>query len=205
MPPRKALGHVPPSGNPRVPVPPIRFEEVEGKAPRQARATQASGRVKRRGFVAVVTSLLVRIFALYTIIAALFTCSSRPFSFQYSAKDSRAICRSLAQGKSHLLPVITPLVRSAHATIDPYTGPYVKAIRPYTQSAWKTTRPYAQRAQKQGKVVYNKHLEPMRKKAIKRGRAYTDPHIKTFNKHYRAQVQPRVDSACAWRASSTFT
>lgn len=140
-------------------------------------------------------SLLVRLFAAYTIVAALFTCSTHPFSFNYSATDSRAICRSLAHGKSHLVPLATPLVRSAHQRIDPYTGPYVKAVKPYTQAAWKTARPYYRQAQKQGKVVYNRHLEPVRKKAIKRGRAYTDPHVKTLNRHYQKQVQPHVDSA----------
>ncbi|UZJ56436.1 hypothetical protein CBS101457_005756 [Exobasidium rhododendri] len=201
--PRKAMGSVPPSGNPKVPTPPVRFDENETSQSLTATARGSkqnhvsSSRITKRksggGFTGFITYFAVRIFALYAIVAALFTCSSHPFQFNYSAKDPRAVCRSLAHGKSHLVPIVTPLLHSAHEKVDPYTAPYIKIVKPYTDSAWKTARPFVRQAEKQGKIVYNRHLEPMRKKALKKGKTYTDPHVKNFNKHYKKQVQPHLD------------
>lgn len=191
MPPKKARGSIPPSGNPKVPVPPIRFEEYEQGANRKITSSKSA---KRRSFSDFLTYIFIRFLAIYFIIGALFTCSTHPFQFDYSTKDSNSICRSLAHGKNHIVPVLSPYIHSAHQRINPYTGPYIDAVKPYTQIAWKKAKPYYKQAEKQSKSVYNKHLEPRRKKAIKRARSYFDPHIKKVNKQYQKQVQPHVDS-----------
>jgi hypothetical protein len=164
MPPRKA------------PAPPYQFAEDR----RSVR--------KRRSFSEALTYLFIRFLGGYFIIGALFTCSTEPFSFDYSKNDANAMCRNLAYGKQVLAPVL-------HRA-DPYLDPYVKAVKPYAQKVW----PYYNRAQKKGKVVYQKRIEPLRKEAIKRGRSYSDPHIKKFNKEYRKKVQPHVDSK--WQVGS---
>lgn len=189
MPPRKSVSTR--SANNKVPVPPVKFEN--GKSPNQS-LQKTSRSPKRRGFTGFLTYLAIRFITLYTLVAALFTCSSSPFTFNYSTNDARAICRSLAHGKAQLIPIITPAIQSIHDKVDPYTGPYVKAVSPYTRAAWKTAKPYYRQAAKQGQFVYKKRIDPLRKKAIKRGRAYTDPHIKNVNKHYSKQVKPHVDS-----------
>lgn len=175
-------------------MPPIHFDKQEENA-RSNRLQKASPKTaKRRTFSDLLTYLFIRFLGIYFVIGALFTCSTQPFSFDYSTKDPNSVCRNLAFAKNHIAPVLSPLVHSAHQRIDPYTGPYVRAVKPYTQTAWKTAKPYYKQASKQGRNVYNKHVEPMRKKAIKRGRAYSDPHVKKFNKQYQKQVQPHVDS-----------
>lgn len=193
MPPRKAKGSIPPSGNPKIPVPPIQFDEHEQGANRKMTSSKPA---KRRSFSDFLTFVFIRFLGIYFIIGALFTCSSHPFRFDYSTKDSNSICRSLAHGKNHIIPVLSPVIHAAHQRIHPYTGPYFDAVKPYTQAVWTKTKPYYKQAEKQSTTVYNNHVEPRRKKVIKRARSYSDPHIKKFNKQYQQQVQPHVDSEC---------
>lgn len=212
----KAIGHVPPSGNANVPTPPIRFGETavdaknvaardkrEGLAPvaaSQSSSKAASTRAGKpqtrqsRGFFGFIFSFLTRIFALYVAVGALFQCGSSPLRFDFKKDDSRGLCRNLAFAKANLVPVVKPIGDAVYAKVDPYTGPYIKAATPYTRAAWKTTKPYYVQGQKRGKALYNRHLEPVRKRTVKRGRAYADPHIKNFNAQYKKQVQPHLDS-----------
>lgn len=193
------------SARPSVPamdVPPIRFAEENSKTPNVPRPSQVASsqrstktQSKRSGsFSRWILSFALRITAVYTLFAALFTCSSRPFRFDYKIKDHRNVCRSLALGKKHALPIVTPWIQAAHSRVHPYTSPYIDAATPYAQQAWKVSKPYYNLASKHGANLYNQHVEPSRKKAWKKGKAYADPHIKVVRGHYKKQVQPRVDS-----------
>lgn len=158
------------------------------KLQRKARPRQ------RRGFLSWLFNVFFKVGIVYVVIGAFWSCGSKPFKFDYNPRDERAHCRTLAQTKAQLQPILTPYYQAAHAKVDPYTRPYVDAARPYANSAWKTTRPYYRYANKQGQKYYKKNIDPLRKQAILSARRYSDPHIKTATEHYNRQVQPHVDN-----------
>lgn len=178
-----------------MPVPAIRFADESKDAKTPVHSGRRKSDVRQSpGFFRWLVSLALRLLTYFAIFSALFTCGSSPLRFDYSTKDSRAVCRSLAHAKVHLTPLATPLVRAAHQRIDPYTGPYVRAAAPYAQKAYKLAKPHYDRAYKHGEVLYSKHVEPARKRAVKRGRAYADPHVKRINAEYKKLVQPHFDT-----------
>ncbi|MCO5566156.1 hypothetical protein L7F22_019832 [Adiantum nelumboides] len=181
-----------------VPVPPIRFatEQQDKKYQQQAKKGK-SAKIKPRtggGFFSWLFRLAFKLFSYYAIFCALFTCGSHPFSFDYSTKDERAVCRSLAHAKIRLVPIATPILKDTFAHIDPYAGPYIRAATPVVQKAYKISKPHYIRAYKYGNALYKKHVDPARKRAIKRAHAYADPHLKKLRKEYKKQVQPHVDT-----------
>lgn len=105
------------------------------------------------------------------------------------------MCRNLALSKKHVVPIVAPYAEAVQAHVDPYVGPYLRAASPFTKAAWKTASPYYKQANKHGNRLYKRHVEPVRKKAVKRTKAYLDPHIKTARGHYKQKVQPHVDTA----------
>lgn len=181
-------------------VPPIRFatEEQDKKYQQQANKIAKKQKIKntraKGGFISWLIRLALKLLSYYAIFAALFTCGSHPFNFDYSTKDQRAVCRSLAHAKIQLVPIATPILKDTFAHIDPYAGPYIRAVTPVVQKAYKFSKPHYIRAYKYGNALYKKHVDPARKRAIKRAHAYADPHLKKLQKEYKKQVQPHVDS-----------
>ncbi|CAO1623173.1 unnamed protein product [Parajaminaea phylloscopi] len=194
-----AVGSVPPGGNSKVATPPIiQFDDDVDHARKNklVKTRQAKARAQQKGgFFSWLWSLGLRIGFVYLLVGAFWTCSSSPLRFDYKTNDSRAHCRALAQAKLQLRPIAQPYVDAAYAKVQPYTKPYVDAASPYARTAWKTARPYYRYANKQGQLAYKRHIEPARKLALKRGRAYLDPHLNTAQTHYDKQVRPHVDSA----------
>lgn len=195
-----AVGSVPPGGNPNVAPPPIiQFDDDvdqarKGKLTRNQRLNRQQRGKKRGGVISWLVNFGFKVGVFYLLIGALWSCGSQPFRFDYKLNDSRSHCRALAQTKLHLQPIVSPYVDAAHAKVQPYTQPYLDAASPYAKLAWKNTRPYYRYASKQGKLAYNRHVEPARKLALKRGRAYVDPHVKTAQAHYKKQIQPHVNN-----------
>lgn len=172
----------------------IKFDDdVDNKRAKKL-SRRRQGGSSGRGFFSWLFSVLFKVGVFYMLIGAFWTCGSQPFKFDYNKRDERAHCRTLAQAKAQLQPVLTPYYHAAQAKVDPYTRPYVDAASPYVKQAWKTTRPYYRYANKQGQRYYRSRIEPLRKHAVKRARAYSDPHIKTATAHYNKQVQPHVDN-----------
>lgn len=190
--------------NKGVAVPPIRFateqqdkkyqQQANKLATKQSKSASIKRRAKGGGFFSWLFRLAFRLLSYYTVFCALFTCGSHPFSFDYSTKDQRAVCRNLAHAKIRLVPIATPILKDTYAHIDPYAGPYIRAATPLVQKAYKISKPHSIRAYKYGNALYKKHVDPARKRAIKRAHAYADPHIKKLQKKYKKQVQPHVDN-----------
>lgn len=189
--------------NNSMPVPQIRFanekqdrkyQQTNKSTTKQGKSVAKAERGTGGGFFSWLFRLAFRLLSYYTIFHALFTCGSHPFSFDYSTKDQRPICRSLAHAKIRLVPIATPILKDTYAHIDPYAGPYIRAATPVVQRAYKISKPHYIRAYKYGNVLYKKHVEPARKRAVKRAHTYADPHLKKLKKEYRKQVQPHVDS-----------
>lgn len=147
------------------------------------------------GFFCWLIRSMLKIGFFYLLIGAFWNCSSKPLRFDYKLNDLRSHCRALAHAKLNLQPIAQPYIDVAYARVQPYTKPYIDVTRPYAKTAWKTVRPYYRYANKQGQRAYKRHVEPTRKLAVKRGRAYVDPHLKTAQTHYNEQLKPHVDSA----------
>ncbi|PWN33062.1 uncharacterized protein FA14DRAFT_80969 [Meira miltonrushii] len=190
--------------NKAVSVPPIRFateqqdkkyqQQANKVATKQGKSVKVKQRSRGGGFFSWLFRLAFRLLSYYTVFCALFTCGSHPFSFDYSTKDQRAVCRNLAHAKIRLVPIATPILKDTYAHIDPYAGPYIRAATPVVQKAYKISKPHYIRAYKYGNALYKKHVDPARKRAIKRAHAYADPHVKKLQKEYKKQVQPHVDN-----------
>ncbi|PWN95214.1 hypothetical protein FA09DRAFT_341416 [Tilletiopsis washingtonensis] len=155
------------------------------------RSNEAQAARKRSTWKGLFFALLVRVGVFYTLIAALWHCSSTPFAFDYNPRDSRQVCRTLAQGKATLGPHAAAIWRDVEMHLQPYTAP----VAPYVRTATRVARPYVRSAQRRGAQLWRKHGEPLRKQALKQGRKYVDPHVKTARTHYRKSVQPHLDTA----------
>ncbi|SPO36363.1 uncharacterized protein PSFLO_01834 [Pseudozyma flocculosa] len=93
-----------------------------------------------------------------------------------------------------LAPVISPYAHKVQVAAEPYTKPAFDAVSPYAQRAWKVSRPYYRSAQRRGRLIYKKHIDPARKRAIKRAKAEADPYLRQVYAQYDRHVQPQVDS-----------
>ena len=92
------------------------------------------------------------------------------------------------------MPLVTPYVQKAQAKVEPYTKPTIDAVSPYVKRAWNTSRPYYIQGQKRAKLIYKRHIDPARKRAIKKLRAQADPYVKKAQTQYSLHVQPHVDT-----------
>lgn len=177
-------------------------DDVKGKrnvARRQQGGITTKANKKRGGFFSWLMSIGIRLSALYLLIGAFWTCPSHPLRFDYNPKDSRSHCRAFAHGKAHLQPVVSPYIAAAQAKVEPYTKPYVDAASPYAKAAWKTSKPYYRYANKQAKWAYNRHVEPRRKLAVKKGRVYVDPHVKKARQFVDSYTGPVAKAMKPWK------
>ncbi|KAN0062523.1 hypothetical protein ACQY0O_005055 [Thecaphora frezii] len=170
------------SAKKRVATPPIKFADAQANIPK-----------KRGGFFSSLASFGIRVAIFYTVFAALWHCPSKPLAFDYSTKDVRPVCRNVAKTHQQLAPILTPYVNKAKVAAEPYTKPAVDTVSPYAKKAWKISRPYYRSAQKRGKLIYKKHVEPARRRAIKKARANADPYLEKLYAQYHRHVQPQVD------------
>jgi hypothetical protein len=169
-------------------------EDAARKAGTLARKSKSAvkqrAKSRSRTWKGLFFALLVRITLFYTVIAAIFNCSSKPFAFDWSTKDDRAVCRGLAQSKLHLQPIIAPY----YAQLQEKAEPYVKVVRPYAKTVWKHSKPVVKKVNKTGYAVYKKHVLPVQRRSINKARAFAEPHINVANAKYSELVQPRIDS-----------
>ncbi|KDN35947.1 hypothetical protein K437DRAFT_64483 [Tilletiaria anomala UBC 951] len=204
-----------PSRQPNVPTPPVRFGADEARTPANSdmprgvvrssakeissagggsssRKKERGGATKRKASVkGTLFAFLFRVAFFYTLIAAVWNCSSRPFAFDYATNDHRVVCRTLAQTKLQLQPLVLPYVHKLEAKAEPY----VRIVRPYVKTAYKHAKPVALYAQWTGTHLYKKHVLPMQKQALRRTRGFADPHISKVQKQYETHVQPRIFTA----------
>ncbi|CAD6885679.1 unnamed protein product [Tilletia laevis] len=194
-------------GGPR-PTPPIRFEDDSKKAAAE-RKVAIRARQRRKGccsggggFFAFLFNFAFKIGIFYTIISAVWQCSDKPFSFEYSPKDDRAICRNLYSAKVHLTPHLQalhahldPHVQTLHAQLDPHVKPYLDPLRPYAQKAYKAGAPIYKDLSKRSGLAWKRYGEPQRREAEKAVRKFSEPHIKRAKKEWKKQVQPHITHA----------
>ncbi|KAK0557793.1 hypothetical protein OC844_005485 [Tilletia horrida] len=155
-------------------------------SPRRSSAGRGGG-----GFLATLINFTFKIGIFYVIIGALWHCSSKPFSFEYSANDPRALCRNLYTVKAEL----TPHLHDLHAQLSPHVEPYIAPLRPYAQQAYKRGKPIYNDLTKRGALAWKRYGEPKRQQAEKAARKWADPHIKRARKEWKKQVQPHIDHA----------
>ncbi|PWN51828.1 hypothetical protein IE53DRAFT_34340 [Violaceomyces palustris] len=177
-----------------LPTPPIKFpmSKVDSK---HAELGSRKKPKKSGGFRSFLLGFAIRVAFFYTIFAALWYCPSRPFAFDYSVNDSRSICRNIAQTHNQLAPIVRPYFHQIQRRIDPYTQPTIRAVSPYVKRAAKVSKPYLKFAQKRARIIYRRHIDPARRRAIRKGLAYLDPHLRKVEAKYRLHVQPHVDTA----------
>ncbi|KAE8223071.1 hypothetical protein CF319_g3835 [Tilletia indica] len=191
-------------GGPR-PTPPIRFGDDSSSSSNSKRSIaerKAAIRARRRnkgccnvvsggGFFAGIFNFFFKIGIFYALIGAVWHCSDKPFSFEYSPTDSRAVCRNLYSAKAH----IAPHLQTLHAQLNPHIQPYLDPIRPYAQKAFKTAAPIYNDLQKRSGLAWKRYGEPKRREAEKAARKYAEPHIKRAKKEWKKQVQPHLNHA----------
>lgn len=199
------------------PIPIIKFDDdKDGQRDRKLATRKeinkrggSSARTSKKakaGFFALLTSLVFQAGVAYLLVGAFWSCPATWGHTDYDLNDSRATCRTLAQAKSQIAPVVTPYYHAAQAKVEPYTKPYVDAAYPYYRTAHKTALPYYKTANKLsrkyyktanqlGRKYYNRNIEPLRKRAVKRSQAFADPHVKVAQQHYSKHVEPHVVAA----------
>ena len=79
------------------------------------------------------TRWIVRLSIFYLIYAALYRCSSTPFSFSYNPNHELLVCREMASMQEHVSPVLHEYAGKTHALLEPYAGKYMHAAH----NAWK--------------------------------------------------------------------
>ncbi|CBQ68945.1 conserved hypothetical protein [Sporisorium reilianum SRZ2] len=187
------------SGRASIPTPAVRFPVDNDKKPGQlTRGSKAAAGNKRkpasRGFTGWLIAFGSRVTLFYLIYAALWTCPSRPFAFDYSAKDARPVCRNLAQAHDQLAPIVKPYFHLAQQKAEPYTRPVITAATPWVRRAQKVSRPVYREANKRGRLLWKKRIDPARRRALKRARKQLDPYLKQAHHYHKHNVQPHIDT-----------
>ncbi|SJX64589.1 uncharacterized protein SRS1_15406 [Sporisorium reilianum f. sp. reilianum] len=187
------------SGRASIPTPAVRFPVDNDKKPGQlTRGSKAAAGNKRkpasRGFTGWLIAFGSRVTLFYLIYAALWTCPSRPFAFDYSAKDARPVCRNLAQAHDQLAPIVKPCFHLAQQKAEPYTRPVITAATPWVRRAQKVSRPVYREANKRGRLLWKKRIDPARRRALKRARKQLDPYLKQAHHYHKHNVQPHIDT-----------
>lgn len=150
---------------------------------------------KSRGFSGWLISFASKVTIFYLIYAALWTCPSRPFAFNYSVKDARPVCRNLAQAHNQIAPIVTPYLHKVHQKAEPYSRPLVKFATPWLKRAQKVARPIYREAHKRGRLLWKKRIDPARRRTIKSARKQIDPYLKRAHQYHKQNVQPHIDAA----------
>ncbi|KAJ1019868.1 hypothetical protein NDA13_006091 [Ustilago tritici] len=193
-------GQVKPGASDRasIPTPPVKFPLDDKPGPLSTRKQQryATAKPKQsRGFSGWLISFGTRATIFYLIFAALWTCPSRPFAFDYSAKDPRPVCRNLAQAHHQLAPIVTPYIRLARKKAEPYTRPVIQAATPWVKRANKVARPIYREADKRGRLIWKKRIDPARRRALKKARKQIDPYVQQAHSYHTRNVQPHINTA----------
>ncbi|SNX87117.1 uncharacterized protein MEPE_05827 [Melanopsichium pennsylvanicum] len=181
-----------PSGRASIPTPAVRFPNND--SPRQLTRKQRNAN-KSKGFFGWLISFASRVTIFYLIYAALWTCPSRPFAFDYSAKDPRPVCRNLAQAHQQIAPIVTPYLHLAQQKAEPYTRPIVQAATPWINRAQTVSRPIYRQVNKRGRLIWKKRIDPARKRALKKARKQLDPYLTQAHQYHKRNIQPHVDTA----------
>ncbi|EST08768.1 hypothetical protein PSEUBRA_001465 [Kalmanozyma brasiliensis GHG001] len=182
------------SGRASVPTPPVRFpvDDKPGQLTRKSRARVKSK--PSRSFTGWLISFASRVTIFYLIYAAVWTCPSRPFRFDYSAKDARPVCRNLAQARDQIVPIVKPYYHLAQQKADPYTRPVIKAAKPWIKRAHKVSRPIYREADKRGRLLWKKRIDPARRRALKRAHKQIDPYLQQAHQYHKKNVQPHINT-----------
>lgn len=182
------------SGRASIPTPPVKFAS-DDKFGQLSRNQNGSKKPKKsKGFTGWIISFASRVTIFYLIYAALWTCPSRPFAFDYSAKDARPVCRNLAQAHDQLAPIVTPYLQLAQQKAEPYTRPVIQAAAPWVKRAQKVSRPIYREANKRGRLIWKKRIDPARRRALKKARKQLDPYLHQAQRYHKRNVQPHIDS-----------
>ncbi|SPO31005.1 uncharacterized protein UTRI_05359_B [Ustilago trichophora] len=178
------------SGRASIPTPPVKFP-LDDK-PRHL--TRKQNTKKSRGFFGWLISFASRVTIFYLIYAALWTCPSRPFAFDYSPKDARPVCRNLAQAHNQLAPIVKPYLHLAQQKAEPYTRPVIHAATPWLKRAHKVSRPIYREANKRGRLIWKKRIDPARRRALKKARKQLDPYLHQARQYHKRNIQPHIDT-----------
>jgi len=130
----------------------------------------------------------MRLGVFYLIYAALFRCSSEPFSFNYNPKHELLVCREMASVHENVAPVIHDLGVKTHDLLHPYAGKYMDA----THDAWKRYSPALYKSSKQMHDTYRMHVVPGARALYKQAHAWSLPHQRTLHSYYKKHVYPYV-------------
>ncbi|TKY88849.1 hypothetical protein EX895_002090 [Sporisorium graminicola] len=186
------------SGRASIPTPAVRFPIDDDKArqlTRSKKGAPAGAKSKpSRGFLGWLIAFASRVTIFYLIYAALWTCPSHSFAFDYSAKDARPVCRNLAQAHEQLAPILKPYFHLAQKKAEPYTRPVITAATPWVRRAQKVSRPVYREANKRGRLLWKKRIDPARRRALKRARKQLDPYLKQAHHYHKHNVQPHIDT-----------
>ena len=183
------------SGRASIPTPPVKFPLDDTKSGSLSRRSNGNAKPKRsRGFLGWLLAFASRVTIFYLIYAALWTCPSRPFAFDYSAKDPRPVCRNLAQAQDQLAPIVKPYIHLAQQKAEPYTRPVINAATPWVKRAHKVSRPIYREANKRGRLLWKKRIDPARRRALKKARKQLNPYIVQAQHYHKRNIQPHIDS-----------
>ncbi|GAC77573.1 hypothetical protein PANT_27c00019 [Moesziomyces antarcticus T-34] len=184
------------SGRASIPTPPVKFA-LDDRYSQGKRAVVTKPRPKSKrsgGFSGWLFWFGTRVTIFYLIYAALWTCPSRPFAFDYSAKDPRPVCRNLAQAHDQLVPIVKPYWNLAQQKVQPYSDPVVRAVAPWATRLQKVSRPVYREANKRGRLIWKKRIDPARRRAIKDINKRIDPYVQQARTYHKKNVQPRIDT-----------
>lgn len=182
------------SGRASIPTPPVKFA-LDDRYSQGKHAVVTKPKPKRSGgFSGWLFWFGTRVTVFYLIYAALWTCPSRPFAFDYSAKDPRPVCRNLAQAHDQLTPIVKPYWNLAQQKVQPYTDPVVRAVAPWATRLHKVSRPVYREANKRGRLIWKKRIDPARRRALKDINKRIDPYVKQAHSYHKKNVQPRIDT-----------
>ena len=182
-------------GRASIPTPPVKFplDDTPGQVVHRQKPRRETK--QSRGLAGWLVSFASRVTLFYLVYAALWTCPSRPFAFDYSANDSRPVCRNLAHAHDQLAPVVKPYIHLAQQKAEPYTRPVVDAATPWVNRAHKVSRPIYREANKRGRLIWKKRIDPARRRALKNAHKQLDPYLRQAQHYHRTNVQPYLDTA----------
>lgn len=151
--------------------------------------TSANGQTSKKcASNCFLTRWIVRFSIFYLIYAALFRCSSTPFSFSYNPNHELLVCREMASMQEHVSPVLHEYAGKTHALLEPYAGKYMNAAH----DAWKKTSPVLHKMAKQAHSLYRTNVEPGARALYKQLHQWSLPHQRTVHNHYKKHVHPHV-------------
>lgn len=137
------------------------------------------------------TRWLTRFSIFYLIYAALWRCSSTPFSFTYPADHELLVCREMSSFQEHVSPALHEAAGYVHGKLDPYVGTYLRGAH----RAWAQVQPVFHDSAKRAHSLYWSHVEPAARELGKQAHRWSEPHRRTAHKHYKKHLRPHVKKA----------